>query len=295
MAPELIKALMPNARLTQMPKPSNYTDLHSLAVLIYLGLLFRHPLRGSRFLSPIPNWTICWHWGKKRSTSKHPKEYPKEKANRPKGAYIPAATLGAEMSALLLRAFDAGLRDPKSRPKAGEWERALLHMYDQTVPCNNPLCEARSFVLLAETKKCPWCGWPLRSGTPQQQMRAVPLLSCYRAEARGNGFALPHGAPEFTITGWPHRTLHIWHTLVEKMPGPSTNPAPQAEILWQRAGRSEQWVLHNRGYRPLTAVESGKGGYDVPVGGQVELKEGMSLLFGGVSSPRLMVVQMQRL
>ncbi len=135
MAPELVMGMTPRPG-QQPPQPTVETDRHSLAVLIYQGLLFRHPLKGGKFHSPDPDEDERLMLGRGALYIEHPTDH----SNRPKTPFLKSSILGKQMQDLFARAFIEGLKHPSKRPLAAEWEGALVRLYDQTLPCSNPNC-----------------------------------------------------------------------------------------------------------------------------------------------------------
>jgi DNA-binding helix-hairpin-helix protein with protein kinase domain len=152
MAPEIVAAQMRGIRDI---RPSIQTDLHSLAVLIYQLLLMRHPLRGPKVHDPKnPERDEQLALGEKALYT----EDPDDRSNRPEDPFRGAWLLGEEVESLMRRAFTDGLRDPSKRPIAAAWHEALMRMADQHVPCFNPACEGKAFILLRDHPAvCPWC------------------------------------------------------------------------------------------------------------------------------------------
>lgn len=283
MAPELVIGMTPRPGHIA-PQPSVDTDRHSLAVLIYQGLLFRHPLRGGAFHSADPDEDERLMLGKKAVYIEH----PTDRSNRPKTQFLTSAILGQEMQELFARAFIDGLHQPSKRPLAAEWERALVRMYDQTLPCSNPACEAKSFVFVAGgIARCPWCKTELKG--PRQ----IPILSFYKPDGKNNS---THFTFDFRLVGWPKRTLHTWHVDLNRLPGPGTEAAPLAAIQWEVSAKAqESWTLNNLAIPQMFDATSDKGNVPIPSGHSVTLHDGARLIFNGGDRARIVEVRMQRI
>jgi DNA-binding helix-hairpin-helix protein with protein kinase domain len=280
MAPELVMGMTPR-KGELPPQPTVQTDLHSLAVLIYQGLLFRHPLRGSKFHSPDPDLDEQLMLGRGALFIEHPSDH----TNRPKGPFLKSNILGKTMQDLFARAFIEGLHHPGKRPSAAEWERALVRLYDQTLPCSNPACEAKSFVFIeGGTMRCPWCQ------TEVKGPRQLPILTFCKPDGKHNSTLYP---VDFRLVGWPQRTLHTWHVELYKLPGPGIEAAPLAIIQWEPARDRETWSLRNLKLGQMYDG-TGKTPIPIPVGQSVLLREGTRLIFGGGERARVVEVQMQR-
>ncbi len=281
MAPELVLAMQ--TRSNAPAQPSVNTDLHSLAVLIYQGLLFRHPLRGSAFHSSDPDEDELLMLGKKALFIEH----PTDRTNRPKTPFLSSAILGAEMQQLFAKAFIDGLHAPQHRPLAAQWERALVRMYDQTLPCSNPACEAKSFVFVeGGSARCPWCR------TEVKGPRQIPILTFYRHDGKHNSTTF---TPDFRLVAWPGRTLHTWHIDVNRLPGPGVDAGALAEIQWAPQRSHEIWSLKNKGIPQIYDATGGRTPIPIPSSHSVELKEGTRLYFGGGDRARVVEIHMHRL
>lgn len=82
-------------------------DLYSLAVLFYRLLLHRHPLSG-------PGRSGCVFV-----------EDPDDTSNRPENLTATIQNLGYPLERFFLNVFTKGLREPRERPTAAQWEQAL--------------------------------------------------------------------------------------------------------------------------------------------------------------------------
>ena len=199
MAPEIVIA---NDRKDGKPRPSIQTDLHSLAVLIYQLLLNRHPLRGPKTHDADAQRDDLLALGERALYI----EDPDDRSNRPHSDFVGAWALGEEVEGLMRLAFTAGLKKPELRPLAATWGDALLRMADQLVPCANPACPQKAFILLANRPaRCPWCGTPLKF--PKE----VPILRLYSTFGQKGHFH-PDRAH---IVGWHLRPLLRWHVYAD--------------------------------------------------------------------------------
>ena len=277
MAPELVVALAETTRTGKVPlQPSLETDLHSLAVLVYQGLLYRHPLRGSAFYSEDADEDERLMLGRRALFIEHPTNH----TNRPKDHFLSSAILGGDLQDLFARSFIDGLHNPAKRPLAAEWERALVRLYDQTVPCTNDACNAKSFVFVEGMEvRCPWCQ-QVPSG-PQY----LPVLAFYKHDGKsGNTFGL-----DFQLVGWPQRTLHNWHLTPNTLPGPGIDPAPLAVLEWNRqADGREVWMLRNTTARQLMDLTDMSQPQPIVPGDTIQLTHGTQL-FHEVSEHRRVI------
>lgn len=267
MAPELVQGLA---------KPSIQTDLHALAVIIYRTLFIFDPLRGPKKHHNDPMIDDILMYGKNALFIEH----PADQSNRPSLPFPSIELLGIDMQKLFLQAFVEGLHNPTRRPTAMAWERALLRMYDQLVPCPNPACEFKSFVLRANAPQCPWCGTKLKN--PQ----TIPFLHLYKKVGKswsrdGN----------YTIVGHPGRTIHAWHVNPAKLPGPDVDMSVLAHINYQ----SDRWYFNNHTLDDIRIINPGTGSQPLTRSTQVELLDGQQILFGDPDQFRVAFVQIQHL
>lgn len=147
--------------------PSIQTDCHALAVLIYMYLLNRHPLRGGKIYNEDPVIDEELQMGREALFIEH----TEDKSNRPKVEYlkeyelpqgdvdkVPYTVCGPYLKEMFDRAFIAGLHNPEKRPSAAEWEEALIKTADEMIPCSNSKCLQKWFVYSEDTNLvCPFC------------------------------------------------------------------------------------------------------------------------------------------
>lgn len=287
-APEVVRTLHlkkddPNRKL-----PNINTDCHALAVLIYMYLLYRHPLRGDKVHDMDPQKDEAFSMGAKSLFVEH----PTDASNRIKVANvkpselpwkdtskIPYTVTGPYLTPLFQRAFIDGLHDPSKRPTADEWEFALVKTIDLIQPCLNVSCDQKWYVFDNSTKpKCPFCGTPYKG--------KLPVLNLYSSRKEGQFFPENHRLMVYT-----NQSLFQWHT--------NRNVVPNERITGEQKKREGYFVLHNHvwylvnermeGMMDVTDANNKK---IIPVGGKVELTEGRQLLFSKQDGGRLAVVQL---
>ncbi|MCE7948836.1 MAG: hypothetical protein DYG88_15550 [Chloroflexi bacterium CFX4] len=277
MAPEIVTAHMYKQRDI---RPSIQSDLHSLAVLIYQLLLMRHPLRGPKVHDPDnPERDDQLAFGEKALYT----EDPTDRSNRPKDPFRGAWLLGEEVESLMRRTFTVGLHDPSKRPVAAMWRDALLRMADQHVPCFNPQCSGKAFILLRDHPAvCPWCN--TRISYPKQ----IPVLRLYSGVGQTGHFQQDKGR----IVGWQSRSLHRWHVqsnFSEHEANRAEDRAPLVEFQYdQRHG----WLLHNLALEQLRVADTGSV-QPIGLGAALPLREGQKWLLGTGNTARLALVTMQ--
>jgi DNA-binding helix-hairpin-helix protein with protein kinase domain len=167
MAPELVRG-DPGA------KPWTQTDLHSLAVLLFMVLLNHHPLQGARELQ-IHCFDVP---AKKRLYGEAPLFIfdPDDSSNGPipgEHDHIEAVwkLLPARVRELFVRSFTLGLRNTEDgRVRESEWLGALSRMCDTIVNCAN--CgkqnwfDLDTYRVTGDTGACFHCGQALSLDPP---------------------------------------------------------------------------------------------------------------------------------
>ena len=237
MATRELKLGDPNKKL-----PSINTDRHALAVLIYMYLLNRHPLRGGKVWDIDPAKDEAMSMGEKALFIEHPtdktnrvKPQELDKSQLPQGdpTKLPYTICGPYLKKLFDRAFIDGLHNPLARPSAAEWEDALVKTCDLVQPCQNPKCEAHWYVFDNTTKpKCPFCG--------QEYKGQLPILNFYYAPTHGN-----YMSENYRLMVYDKQTLYKWHSnnLVsanEKTSAEDKKPVGDFHF------HNGQWILINR-------------------------------------------------
>lgn len=270
----------PNRKL-----PSIVTDRHALAVLIYMYLLFRHPLRGDKVHDSDPQKDEELSMGRNSIFVEHstdssnriklenvkPAELPWRDTNK-----IPYQITGPYLSELILKAFTEGLQSPAMRPTADEWENAIVKTIDLLQPCSNVSCEQKWYIFDNKTRAiCPFCKTPF-SGP-------LPVLNLYSSR-KGNNFR----PDNHRLMVYSNQSLFQWHI--------NRNISPNERLKDDQKKRvgyfvfhNNAWYLVNEGMSELTDVSTKTS---VPIGGKVILEDGKQLLMSKQDGARLIIVQM---
>ena len=254
--------------------PNRSTDQHALAVLIYVYLLYRHPLRG----------------GKEHDTTDSERdetlsmgeralfvEHPSDRSNRIRledqreenrkwsdTDKVPYTVLGPYLAPLVERAFITGLHAPDDRPTAAEWEDALIRTSDLLVPCGNARCEQKWFVLRSTRRQdCPFCG--------TQVAGQLPIMNLYRAVVSSSGVRWLSENQRLVV--FHNQELRPWHVSTGAWPNERLAEADRRRVGYFQLHQGK-WVLVNEGMPRLHYLT---GKEDVPVGGRVALTEGHQL------------------
>jgi DNA-binding helix-hairpin-helix protein with protein kinase domain len=163
-APELITA--------RSPKPSPESDRHSLAVLLFYLVLFRHPFIGN--VDPSFNLldkTEDEAFGKGAIFT----ENPSNGRNRFTGG-IPYASLPKSMKEMFAKVFGSGLSSPLVRPTAAAWSHEFWQALECMAECGD--CRQRFFISDHDST-CLFCGsrnssqrWRLRFSNGRMMLAA---------------------------------------------------------------------------------------------------------------------------
>ena len=280
MATRELKLGDPNKKL-----PSINTDRHALAVLIYMYLFNRHPLRGGKVWDIDPAKDEAMSMGEKALFIEHPtdktnrvKPQDLDKSQLPQGdpSKLPYTICGPYLKKLFDRAFIDGLHNPSARPSAAEWEDALVKTCDLVQPCQNPNCEAHWYVFDNTTKpRCPFCG--------QEYKGQLPILNFYYAPSHGK-----YMSENYRLMVYDKQTLYKWHSnnLVsanEKTSAEDKKPVGDFHF------HNGQWILINRRLPDMYDVTDKK---PIAIGGYVPLTDGRQILLDKGQGGRLIVVQL---
>ena len=288
-APEVIETkgldlTDPNRKL-----PSINTDRHALAVLVYMYLLNRHPLRGGK----VHDVDDAGHDEELSMGSKALFiEHPTDKANRvkpqqlspselPQGdpSKLPYTICGPYLKQMFDRAFVDGLHDPTKRPSAAEWEDALVKTADLIQPCQNPQCEAHWFVFDNKMKpRCPFCGTAYHG--------QLPVLNMYYAPSHGRFIEEKHRLMVFD-----KQTLYMWHvnryvSANEKTSDKDNKPVGDFHF------HNGQWILINRRLPSMYDIQQDGTKKQIAIDGYVPLTEGRRILLSTEDGGRLVLVQL---
>ena len=268
--------------------PKRETDQHALAVLIYMYLLYRHPLRGGKVHDLNDEQRDeSLTMGERALFVEH----PTDKSNRIKiknvkqselpwadTDKIPFTVTGPYLKELFLQAFVVGLHDPAMRPSANDWETALVKTVDLIQPCQNSSCEQKWYVFDNSTKpKCPFCGTAF-SGK-------LPVFNLYSSRKEGSFRPDNHRLMVYT-----NQSLYIWHANNTVVPNEKL-AEDQKKRLGYFVFHNDEWWLVNERMNDLMDVSSEQKSH-IPVGGRLALKDNQKILFGKGDGARLAVVQM---
>lgn len=266
--------------------PSITTDCHALAVLIYLYLLYRHPLRGGKVHEADPTRDEELGMGEHALFV----EDPHDASNRIQPAQMrptdlpwadtaarPYTLTGPYLSPLFLKAFGEGLKNPAARPSANDWEHALVKTVDLLQPCVNAGCEQGWYVFdNTAAPRCPFCGTPYRG--------RLPILNLYFATHEPGQFR-PENHRLMVYTG---QSLYPWHTSRHIAPNERLTPAQKQREGYFVLHQGEWWLVNER----MPDLYDAAARRAVPVGEKVQLSDGAQLLLSRGEGGRLVQVQL---
>lgn len=282
-APEVLKTKHLKINDPNRVLPNQKTDLHALAVLIYMYLLRRHPLRGGKIWDLDSEKDELMAMGEKAMFIEH----PTDKTNRVKinqlrkwDAFwgnpekLPYTITGPYLSELFRRAFIDGLHNPIARPIANEWETALLKTVDLIQPCSNPNCDEKWYVFDNTSQpKCPFCE------TPHQG--SLPIADLYYK------FKDDVWKPEnHRLMVYHNQYLFKWHVTRNIIRNESLKQEDKKPVAYFTFYQNK-WVLVNQtlnGMRDLTDQK------DVPINSMVELTNGKKILLSNEQGGRLIYI-----
>jgi serine/threonine protein kinase len=284
-APEVVATAHLPRDSTERRLPCINTDRHALAVLVYMYLLFRHPLRGGKVHDADPHRDETLAMGERALFI----EDPSDDSNRIRLADVrpsdlpwadtgklPYSLTGPYLAPLFKQAFGDGLRDPAARPTAEDWEYALVSTADLLQPCVNPNCQQGWYVFdNSRAPVCPFCGTPYAG--------LLPVLNFY--SSRHGGSYRADGQRLMIYTG---QSLFQWHTHTHIRPNERLTEHQKRRVGYFVLHRGDWWLVNEA--LPQCLDLSAK--QPIPIGERVQLRDGLQLLFSKEAQGRLAVVQM---
>ena len=283
-APEVVATRHLDRSDARRRLPSWHTDLHALAVLNYLLLLLRHPLRGDqihdldddeRQESLLMGERALFVEDPLRADNRiqpqllDPYEQPWKLT-----AQLPYRILGGELAPLVERAFVEGLHDPTLRPTAQEWEDALVRTADTIHPCSNTSCPAGWFVFDAQRFACPFCGTRV----------TTPVHVAYGFQRRGESSFVPTGRARILHH---HAAIHAWDLRSDVVPNEHTTPQQAARLAYVAVDNGKAYLV-NEAIENLQLLPQRK---PVAPGEPVELEPGQQLLVSAAEPAHVWWVQ----
>jgi eukaryotic-like serine/threonine-protein kinase len=228
--------------------PSIRTDLHSLAVLLFMLLLEAHPLRGRKAVGPVEFGWYFEHYCRDPVFVFD----PHDECNRPDEPHVEDRwrRLPNELQRLFTAAFTEGIRRPDARILEGQWTKAFLRVRDAVTEC---ACGVTIFDGGDRAVRCPACG---------TLVPPAPRLSV--------------GDRDLVIA--PGSIL--WSDLLHGDPDRAT---PVGQIV-AHPRDPRRLGLRNSTSGTWHAIDAAGGVHDVGPGRAVQLRAGTRILIGGVQA-----------
>lgn len=284
-APEVMKTRSLKVGNPDKALPNINTDKHALAILIYMYLLYRHPLRGGKVHDMDPQKDEELSMGEKALFVEHPtdasnrpnlKEVKKSSLPWADVSKMPYTICGPYLKDLFDRSFITSLHQPASRPIANEWEIALVKTLDLMQPCLNKSCKQKWFVFdNTVSPKCPFCNTPYD--------KKLPILNLYSSKISGKYLPDNH-----RIMVYHNQYLYKWHvdrTIFPNERLKKEHTKPVGYFVFHQ----NKWLFINQTLTSLKNITEDK---IIPIGDSIELEEGIQILFSDQATARLAAVQM---
>ena len=288
-APEVVETQDLARSDTTKNLPCINTDRHALAVLVYMFLLLRHPLRGDKVHDVDDHLR-----DESLAMGSHAQfvEHPSDRSNRIKADRarptdlpwldtdrLPYSLTGPYLSELFERAFIEGVHAPEKRPSADEWERALVKSVDLIQPCVNSKCEQRWYVFAStRSPTCPFCGIPY--------LGMLPVINLYSRAGSGR-----YRNDEHRLMVYPEQSLFHWHIDRKVFPNERLSEDHKKRVGYFIL-HDGMWRLVNERMPDLIDVTDQNNTQPIGVGDSVVLKDNTQLLFSKSDGGRLGVVQL---
>lgn len=268
--------------------PNNKTDRHALAVLIYMYLFYRHPLRGRKVHAQDPALDEELGMGKEALWIEHPKDASNRvRVDDVKPAALPWADpaarpytmAGPYLAELFEKAFIDGLHEPNKRPSAAVWETALVKTIDLIQPCSAK-CDQQWFVFDGKTKPvCPHCGAPYQG--------KLPILNLYSSR-RGDEFR----PDNHRLMVWDGQSLFKWHVQNNISPNEHLKPEDMKRVGYFRRYSGNWWLVNETGEGMKDVTDGLANARDIGKGDKVKLVDGVKILLSSGEHRRLAVIQL---
>ncbi|WP_126971931.1 helix-hairpin-helix domain-containing protein [Gynurincola endophyticus] len=282
-APEVLRTKHLNITDPNRILPNQKTDLHALAVLIYMYLLRRHPLRGGKIWDVDSEKDELLAMGEKALFVEHPMDITnrvKVDQLRKWDAFwgdtnkLPYTITGPYLSELFKHAFVDGLHDPIKRPIANQWETALLKTVDLIQPCTNPVCEEKWYVFDNTSKpQCPFCGTRYKG--------SLPVIDLYFKFKNDTWKSENH-----RLMVYHNQYLFKWHVSRKFIRNENISKEDKTPVGYFTFHKGK-WVLVNTGLQGMRDLTNQK---DVPTNSMIELSSGMKVRLSDEDGGRLLYV-----
>ncbi len=286
-APEVIKTQHLQSKDPNRKLPNRLTDLHALAVLIYMYLLYRHPLRGGNFFGDLSSEEEeRMLMGEKALFVEHPtdkrncnfkREYGDDLKNFSPWTNLKKTSYkitGPYLSDLFEKAFIKGLHNPTERPPADSWEQALIKTNDLKLRCHNKQCQQEWFIY-NNTKNtiCPFCG--------MKYSDSIPVLDFYYQFKPGRW-----RTDNLRMVVYQGSTLHQWHVNRKIIRNERLKDKDKKRVGYF-AFHNKNWVFVNESLKSLKDTTDNK---KIHIGELVILTHNKKLLLSDKNDGRLVTI-----
>ncbi|MDR3204731.1 MAG: kinase [Deltaproteobacteria bacterium] len=286
-APEVVATMSLNKDDPLRKLPCRETDQHALAVLIYLYLFHRHPLRGAKVFSQDSDVQETKEMGEGALFIEH----PTDKSNRFKitnndkdflpwvdTEKLPYTIMGPYLKACFDKAFIDGLHDPSERPSADDWEEALVKTLDLIQPCSNSKCVKGWYVFANTTRPvCPYCGKVFKG--------QLPVLDFY--SSRDGQKFLPDN---HRLMVYNDQYLYLWHVKRNLFPNEKLSENEKKPVGYFSFFK-KRWIFINQTLETLADITNGKQ-KPIAIGSYVEMVNGLQLRLSSEPNGRLVNVSL---
>lgn len=286
-APEVLATKHLNKNDPNRKLPNRLTDLHALAVLIYMYLLYRHPLRGGNYFGAMETEKEEDLLMGERAlfiehhTDKSNQNFKREYGNDLQKFFpwtdlkkTPYSITGPYLKELFDQAFIKGLHSPNERPTADSWEQALIKTNDLKLQCSNQKCDQKWFIYNnSKDIYCPFCG--------TKYNHSIPVLDFFYQ------FKLNVWKPENQrLIVYNNSTLHYWHSNRNVVRNERLKDAEKVPVGYF-SFHNNKWVFVNQALTSLKDITDDK---EVPIGSMLEITNGKNLLLSKEEGGRLVVI-----
>lgn len=284
-APEVVSTLHLKSNDPNRKLPRRETDLHALSVLIYMYLLYRHPLRGKKVHDIDDDQKDeSLRMGSKALFIENPSDSSNrvnkdelKKAEVPwEPKKLPYTVLGPYLKDLVEQAFIKGLHAPSLRPTANEWEIALVKTVDLIQPCSNPSCQQKWYVFDNSTKPvCPFCASKFKG--------VLPVLNLY--SLRKDKFT----SDNHRVMIYPNQYIHEYHVNRMIFPNEKLTDEQKKPVGYFQFHQGK-WIFVNQKIPCL--IEKSNNNKPIPIGSSLELKDNQQLILSKDEGGRMIHVQL---
>jgi len=289
-APEVMATLKLKISDSNRALPRIETDRHALSVLVYMYLLYRHPLRGGKIHAADPARDEELGMGENALFI----EDPNDTTNKPNldmlgsgslpwadPKLVPYSITGPYLKELFDKAFVEGLHLPKARPSADDWERALVKTCDLLQPCTNPTCDQKWYVFDNSTSpSCPFCKSRYRGD--------LPMLNLYSSRGKDSEGNQKFMSDNHRLMVYTNQYIYPWHANRTVFPNEKLT-ADQKKPVGYFVFHQGAWRFVNQRLDGMKIVGEDE---NIAINSMVELKNDQKLLLSPENGGRLAHVQM---